>query len=106
MKFTKSSLLSSLAAAGMVLGAVAPVIANAAGNSDVESAAAYKNNMLTQDNEGNVSITSASANLLQNKRNQDGDKVTGYAPGYVAGSGANASAGTAVGTSDAVVKII
>ncbi|KRL11943.1 hypothetical protein [Schleiferilactobacillus perolens] len=107
MKFTKSSLLSSLAAAGMVLGAVAPVIANAAtGNSAVESAAAYKNSMLTQDNEGNVSVTSASANLLQNKRNQDGDKVTGYAPGYVAGSGANASSGTAVGTSDAVVKII
>ncbi|MFT8843029.1 MAG: hypothetical protein ABF915_03385, partial [Schleiferilactobacillus harbinensis] len=37
MKFNKSSLLSSLAAAGIVLGAVAPVLAHAAGPAAVDN---------------------------------------------------------------------
>jgi hypothetical protein len=106
MKFTKSSLLSSLAAAGMVLGAVAPVVANAAGFDYTTK----PQNTLTVTESGDVKVTSASPvpGYLSSKTDKNGNPIYNYGQGYVANSGSantNSSADFAQGISEALVKI-
>lgn len=109
MKFTKSSLLSSLAAAGMVLGAVAPVVANAADTKPFVPSSDSQNT-LTVDAAGDYKVTTASGQpqpgYLASKVDGDGNTVINYGNGYVANSAAaNSNDGSAQGISEALVKI-
>ncbi|ERL63719.1 WxL domain-containing protein [Schleiferilactobacillus shenzhenensis] len=102
MKFTKSSLLSSLAAAGMVLGAVAPVIANAASSTSTSPDQQFNQDsskLMLQNNGKTATLAAAKAPAYA----QETLATPGFS--YVANGDANTSAGVTSGVSDAVIRI-
>lgn len=100
MKFNKSSLLSSLAAAGMVLGALAPVVAQAAGTARDDTTFTQDSSKLMLQNDGTAATLAAADNPAY--KNQTLADDFAYA--------ANATvtdnySGSTSGVSDAVIKI-
>lgn len=116
MKFTKSNVLSSLGVAGMILGAVAPAVANAA--QTIGYPDGYKASTVTVKG-GDVTTKEVddAPGFISNKRNGEDVKGAGYGPGYVTvvkgtdgawdtASNPNSNSGRAFGVSDAKVQIV
>lgn len=93
MKFNKSSLLSSLAVAGMVLGAVAPVVASAAQDDTVFSNNGQ--NSAFDDTGTPVALTENTASAALNGTN-----------GYATSVQQNNDSGSATGVSDGYVRLV
>lgn len=93
MKFNKSSLLSSLAVAGIVLGAVAPFIANA------DTAPVFDNSKQLHAFNSTTPYVTAVGNL-------DGQTLESGDNHYATNADSNQTSGSAVGVSDAQVRLI
>lgn len=93
MKFNKSGLLSSLAVAGIVLGAVAPVVANAAADPDLAFNNAGQNHAFTDSgdavtlktNTPDAALSNVGASYATSTSAESDDKTpaTGVSDGYV-----------------------
>lgn len=94
MKFNKSSLLSSLATAGIVLGAIAPVVANAA------------NTIPVPNNNGQIHAFNDDGTVTKLTKNDKDAYLSETGNSYATNLDPNQDTGTAQGVSDGYVRLV